>query len=77
MNINLHFTEEDWEHIERDWTAWWAGELDRPMVVLPTMDTILSTSQDEYTRDFMLEKPVDEVLDYHQARLERRANSGL
>ena len=28
------FTEEDWTRIERDWAAWWAGELDRPMVVI-------------------------------------------
>ena len=70
MNINLHFTEEDWERIERDWTAWWAGELDRPMVVLQTIGPFFSASRDECTRDFMLEKPVDEVLDYHQARLE-------
>ena len=69
MNKNLHFTEEDWERIERDWTAWWAGELDRPMVIFPTIVTFVS-SRDECTRDFMLEKPVDEVLDCHQARLE-------
>ena len=67
MNINLHFTEEDWERVRRDWTAWWAGELDRPMVVL---STLFSPSRDEFTRDFLLEKPVDEVLDYHQVRLE-------
>jgi len=70
MSINLHFTEEDWERVERDWTAWWAGELDRPMVVLPTMDIFFNASRDEYTKDFLLEKPVDEVLDYHQKLLE-------
>ena len=70
MNINLHFTEEDWERVERDWTTWWAGELDRPMVVLPTMDIFFNASRDEYTRNFLLEKPVDEVLDYHQKLLE-------
>ena len=26
----LHFTAKDWERIERDTMAWWAGELDRP-----------------------------------------------
>ena len=70
MTINLHFTEEDWERIERDWAAWWAGELDRPMVILQTFDTFFFASREEYTRDFLLEKPVNEVLDYYQARLE-------
>ncbi len=70
MSINLHFTEEDWERIERDWTAWWTGELDRPMVMVPTLDLLYARSGEEYTRDFLLEKPVDEVLDYYQAHLE-------
>jgi len=70
MSINLRFTERDWERIERDWAAWWAGELDRPMVILQTMDTFFFASRDEFTRDFLLDKPVDEVLDYYQARLE-------
>jgi 5-methyltetrahydrofolate--homocysteine methyltransferase len=70
MSINLHFTEEDWERIERDWTAWWAGEINRPMVILQTMDTFLNASHDEFTTEFMLDKPIDEILDYYQARLE-------
>ena len=70
MSINLHFTEEDRERIEHDWTAWWAGEIQRPMVILQTMDTFFGASRKEYTREFLLEKPVNEVLDYYQARLE-------
>jgi hypothetical protein len=34
----LHFTDEDWGRIERDYTAWWAGELDRPLAVLTSTD---------------------------------------
>jgi hypothetical protein len=34
MAATLNFTEADWERIERDYTAWWAGELDRPLVWL-------------------------------------------
>ena len=34
MSINLCFDEADWERIERDWDAWWAHELDRPLVVV-------------------------------------------
>lgn len=34
MNLKSHFTQQDWERIERDWTAWWAHELDRPLVMI-------------------------------------------
>lgn len=71
MAINLHFTDEDWERIRRDWTSFWAGELNRPMVVMPTYDTFFTISRREFTREFMLERPVDAVLDYHTARLEQ------
>jgi hypothetical protein len=38
MTCSLHFTDEDWDRIERDYTAWYAGELDRPLVVLTGSD---------------------------------------
>ena len=34
MSLNTHFSQQDWERIERDWSAWWAHELDRPMVMI-------------------------------------------
>ena len=70
MSINLHFTEEDREHIERNWVAWWAGELDKPIVVIKTMDPSRNRAPEESSREFLLEKPVNEVIDYFQARLE-------
>lgn len=70
MSINLHFTEEDRERIERNWVAWWAGELDKPIVVIKTMDTLFNSTPEEFSREFLLEKPVNEVIDYFQARLE-------
>jgi len=70
MTIKLNFTDEDWSRIERDWSAWWAGELPHPMVVMPTYDNVFSRSRREMTREFLLEKPADEVLDYYQERLE-------
>ncbi len=30
----INFTDSDWDRIERDYNAWWAGQLDRPLVVL-------------------------------------------
>ena len=34
MNLNTHFSQRDWERIEHDWTAWWAHDIDRPMVMI-------------------------------------------
>lgn len=34
MRLDTGFDEGDWNRIERDWKAWWAGELDRPLVML-------------------------------------------
>lgn len=70
MSINLYFTDEDRGRIERDWASWWAGELDRPMVVFPPMGVSLGGAPGEFTREFLLEKPLNEVIDYFQSRLE-------
>ena len=32
------WTAADWARIRRDWAAWWAGELDRPMVIVQALD---------------------------------------
>jgi hypothetical protein len=65
VSIDLHFTGEEWERIERDWTAWWAGELDRALVIIESLDQFGG-----WASDFPLETPVDDVLDHFQARLE-------
>jgi 5-methyltetrahydrofolate--homocysteine methyltransferase len=70
MSINLNYTEEDWERIGRDWNRWWAGELDRPMVVIE--NPFVFSIPTQMTREFLLERPVDEVLDEHQMMLEAR-----
>jgi len=70
MEINIRFTEDDWERIEKDWSAWWAGEIDRPMVMMETMNPLYSGGRKILTREWMLEKPVDQVLDYFQDLLE-------
>jgi hypothetical protein len=38
MPLSLRFSESDWQRIARDWTAWWVGELERPMVVLECIE---------------------------------------
>jgi 5-methyltetrahydrofolate--homocysteine methyltransferase len=73
MSINIHFTESDWERLERNWTAWWAGELERPLVVIerlqPSPGTVLPQVHN-FTCNFPLDMPVDDVLDRYQVHLE-------
>jgi hypothetical protein len=75
MGINLHFTEQDWERLERDWTAWWAGELERPMVMIeglePPRGATLPDAPD-FTSNLPLEMSADEVVDRYQALLEAK-----
>jgi hypothetical protein len=35
---DLRFSPRDWERVEGDALAWWAGELDRPLVWLAGSD---------------------------------------
>jgi hypothetical protein len=72
MNINLNFTPKDWERIERDWTAWWHHDLDRPMVVVDVYEWqgisfIPQLKGWEVTKDTY---PIDKILDYYQNILE-------
>ncbi len=58
------FDDRQWARIERDWTAWWCGELERPMVVIET--TVgrrdeLSSWYDHLTK-FPLTMPAEEVI---------------
>ena len=80
MSIDLHFTEEDWARVERDWTAWWAGELDRPMVMIDgSLPPSLGLTVWEAVYNFPpiqscfpLETPTDDILDHYQTILEAR-----
>ena len=73
MSIELHFTDQDWERVKRDWAAWWAGDLDRPLVVIeslePPADVTLPAAY-EFASNFPLEMPAGEVIARYQAHLE-------
>jgi hypothetical protein len=73
MDLRLHFSDSDWIRIERDWTAWWAGELDRPMVVLECSER-LDRYDPHYAGVFLgnypLDTPPDRILDEFVPRLE-------
>jgi hypothetical protein len=69
MPINIHFTEEDWQRIGRDWNAWWAGELDRLLLTLEVTKPDPAHDWSHLTK-YGLEAPVDQVLDNAQRILE-------
>jgi hypothetical protein len=34
MSFNLQISQEDWERIQRDWTAGWHQDIDRPATII-------------------------------------------
>ena len=60
----LNFSEEDWENLTQNWTAWWAGEFDRPLVMIES--PVPKPFTEELTPYFLAHKPVDEILDYYE-----------
>ena len=65
--IRINFTEEDWDRVQRDTTAWWAGELDRPLVYLAVIDPILREKTSlplySYWTNYPLDLPASDILD--------------
>ena len=78
MTINLHFTDDDWRRTERNWTAWWAGDLPRALVIIEeTMpllgeDVARSLRERDFASNFRLDSPTGLVIDHYQIRLQAR-----
>ena len=78
MAIDVHFTELDWERIARDWTAWWAGELPRPLVVIDGMPDPDEAGQEVigpwegFVTNLPPEASSDEVLEFFEPGLRFR-----
>jgi len=73
MSLRLRFTESDWERIRRDWSAWWAGELDRPLVVLECserLDRYDPHCASVFLGNYPLNTAADKILDEFVPRLE-------
>jgi hypothetical protein len=64
----LHFTPEDWQRVECDTMAWWAGELNRPLVYLAVADRS-APSPMGYMSNYPLEMPAGQVIDRYAAYL--------
>ena len=72
MKDYLQFDERDWERTERNWTAWWEGELDRPVVMIETMaDPRYSLDTwNEHLTLFPLTMPAEAVIEHFAPQLE-------
>ncbi|MBN1943865.1 MAG: hypothetical protein JW849_11280 [Phycisphaerae bacterium] len=72
MITDIHFTPDDWARIQRDWGAFWAGELDRPMVFIETKhvpEGVNLPEAPEFVAQLPLDMPADEVVDHYEAHL--------
>jgi hypothetical protein len=73
MTLRLRFPDSGWERIARDWSAWWAGELGRPLVVLECIeqdDIYEAHFAGTFLGNFPVETPVDEILNTFVTRIE-------
>jgi hypothetical protein len=76
MSLELRFSEENWQHVERAWTAWWADELERPLVMIeglelpPGITVPNNYSLGPRASAFPLDLSADQVLDYYEVRLQ-------
>jgi len=67
MMKRINFSDEDWQRVQRDTLAWWAGELNRPLVYLavtgPLPQEKLLPPLYSYWSNYPLEMPADEIVD--------------
>ncbi|MBN1284907.1 MAG: hypothetical protein JXB47_05895 [Anaerolineae bacterium] len=73
-DINIHFTGEDWARIERDWCAWWAHALERPLIMIG--EKVKNTPFVDFVPNLPPDISDDAVIDHYQAHLEARRYYG-
>ena len=66
----FNFTDADWERVERDTMAWWAGELARPLVWLAATDPLPQKAPYRFLSNYPLDKPAEELIDLYEPFLE-------
>ena len=63
----INFSEERWQRVRRDTVAWWAGELNRPLVYLAVTNQARLAEIEplpyNYWSNYPLETPADEIID--------------
>jgi hypothetical protein len=66
MMATLNFTQGDWARVERDTMAWWAGELERPLVYLASTDPVRYPTPFNYQSNYPLMMPAEAVVDHYE-----------
>ena len=71
--MELAFSPERWDRIEREWTAFWAGEQKRPMVLMQSADRSIPESPrwHRFFPQYGKELSAEEILDIESAHLSR------
>ncbi len=76
--LDLHFTGEDWCRTCANWSAWWAGELTRPLVMIEDLDPPWKDRGIDIHNlgELVINLPEtfsqDDILDHYQERLEAK-----
>ena len=68
MGINVRFADDDWERHARNWSAWWEGALDRPLVMIEAK--VADVPFEPFVNNLPLGLSTDAILDHYQAHLE-------
>ncbi|HUT57798.1 MAG TPA: hypothetical protein VNA25_08085 [Phycisphaerae bacterium] len=78
MSANVQFTPQDWQRVREAWSAWWAGELARPIVMLERSTVPAEELPDApgFVPQLGLDMPADEVVDRYEAHLAARRYYG-
>ncbi len=71
MTVQVQYEAEDWERIAASWSAWWAGELERPIIMLqryeaPPEGTLPAVH--DFISNYPLDMPAEEVIGLVQNR---------
>ncbi len=73
MPASYPFTEERWARLEADWSAWWAHDLSRPLVMIESLDPRIAATlpvAHRFPSNYPLSMPPAAVLDHYQPHLE-------
>ena len=77
--MRLHFDEAGWERIERDYKAWWAHQLDRPLVQVMSEEREPGVSYPEvhsFYTNYPLDVPAEQVIEDVTRNLEAKRYYG-
>ena len=63
---HLNFDQERWQEVEKNTMAWWAGELDRPLVWLAVTHPEPAGKRYDFLSNYPFSMPADEIVDRYE-----------